>query len=646
MTNLGYVRIAAASPKIKVANPEYNKVQILEIIHEAERLDAAILVLPELSLTGYTCGDLFYQKTLQSGALDALQWLLDKTAGIHLLTLVGIPVVAGDKLYNCAAAIFNGQLLGLIPKKYVPNYKEFYEKRWFSPWNESISRHINLLGCEIPFGSIIFESTAPSFVLGAEICEDLWAPIPPSSYLTLAGANIIANLSASNELVAKSTYRRQLLLQQSARSICAYAYASAGVHESSTDLVFSGECVIAENGILQAAGSRFSRENQLTIADIDIDCLNYERQYNKSFSENPSDRCGERWITRVVLQYGKSMNIPKDGLRRKIARNPFVPEDPATVNERCEEIFQIQVAGLAKRIEHTGSQKAVLGISGGLDSTLALLVTKKTFDLLQRPAQDIVAVTMPGFGTTDMTHENALELMRALGVSIMDVDIRKACLQQFADLGHDAAIHDVTYENVQARQRTQLLMNLANKVQGLVVGTGDLSELALGWCTYNGDHMSMYGVNSGVPKTLVKFLVKWVAETLMTKETGDILRRILDTPITPELLPPDPDGRIRQKTENLIGPYELHDFFLYYAIRYGLKPEKILYLAVQAYGDKYPEQEIKKWLQLFYRRFFSQQFKRSCLPDGPKVGSVSLSPRGDWRMPSDASAEIWLKELD
>jgi len=492
----------------------------------------------------------------------------------------------------------------------------------------------------------LFVSQKPSFTLGVEICEDLWAVIPPSSFMALHGANIIVNLSASNDLVAKSEYRRQLVAQQSARCISGYVYSSSGVYESTTDLVFGGECIIAENGgILQTSG-RFQRDDVLIFTDIDIARISTERIGNKSYADN-FDIDGKYKNYRVVqVNYNSEYQTDKENFDRKVPAYPFVPDNPVVIDERCEEIFNIQVAGLSKRLEHTGATKAVIGVSGGLDSTLALLVISRTFEVLGIPPENIWSVTMPGFGTSDQTYNNALRLMKSLHSNISEIDIKSACIQHFRDIGHDPEKHDITYENAQARERTQILMDIANEINGLVIGTGDLSELALGWATYNGDHMSHYAINSGIPKTLVRFLVRWVADHVVKGEIKDILYDILDTPISPELLPPDTKGEITQKTEDVIGPYELHDFFLYYVVRHGMQPRKISFLAETAFGDKYSQEEINKWLKVFYKRFFSQQFKRSCLPDGPKVGTLNLSPRGDWRMPSDAEVDLWIKELE
>jgi NAD+ synthase (glutamine-hydrolysing) len=649
MENFGFIKVASASPKLKVANTDYNIYEIEKMMREADEKGAAIIVFPELCITAYTCNDLFLQRKLLEKAKSALFELLDKTKDLDILAVVGLPLSIDGRLYNCAAAIQRGRILGVVPKMFLPNYKEFYEKRWFTSGHEisKVVSEIKLYGRPVPFGHLIFRNEEYDITLGIEICEDLWAVIPPSSYLALSGANVIANLSASNELVAKAEYRRKLVEQQSARCISGYIYAGANVYESTTDLVFGSHCLIAENGIILAESKRFSRKNTVIFAEIDVDRLLAERQYNKSFADDYDMETDRRKYRFVEFDFNRKISIDTAAdFVRKIDPYPFVPEDPATVSTRCEEIFNIQTTGLARRLEHTGSKRSVIGISGGLDSTLALLVTARAFDLLGIPRQNIEAVTMPGFGTTNMTYQNALELMKSLDVNIREIDIKPACLQHMKDIGQDPHVHDVTYENLQARERTQILMDIANKVKGLVVGTGDLSELALGWATYNGDHMSMYGVNCGVPKTLVRFLVKWVADNVVEESTKKVLYRVIDTPISPELLPPDEQGHIRQKTEDEVGPYELHDFFLFYAVRYGMRPKKILFLANVAFKDRYRPDVIKKWLKNFYRRFFSQQFKRSALPDGPKVGSISLSPRGDWRMPSDADSSIWVKDLE
>lgn len=604
-----------------------------------------LLVFPELCITGYTCQDLFFQKTLQMQALSALQSLIQDTQDLPMLYIVGIPLSIKSRLFNCAVVIYGGTIRGVVPKSYLPNTREFYEKRWFSVRNEFFSESITLLGQEVPFGKVLFDLDSLGIKLGIEICEDLWAPLPPSTIMALEGANVIVNLSASNELVSKAPYRRALVEQQSARCICAYLYASAGVHESTTDLVFSGDCMIVENGVALAGSKRFLRENQFIVSDIDIDRLCFERHISSSFTDNCSLHQSRKEYDLVcVPAASRYLDLASD-FYHAVDPHPFVPSNPLQREERCEEIFQIQTAGLAKRLEHTGIKTVYVGISGGLDSTLALLVAHKTFTLLDLPLTNIVGVTMPGFGTTSQTYDNAITLMQELGVTVNEIDIKESCLVHFKDIGHDAEILDVTYENVQARERTQILMDLANKHNGIVIGTGDLSELALGWCTYNGDQISMYGVNSSIPKTLIRYLIDWISQTQESAAVRDVLQRILDTPISPELLPPDKDGNIAQKTEATIGPYELHDFFLYCFLRQGACPNKILFLAGKAFQEVYCAETIQKWLRVFYKRFFSQQFKRSCMPDGPKVGSVSLSPRGDWRMPSDADVTAWFAQL-
>ncbi len=644
--NFGFVRVATASTVLKVANPFFNSDEIKKVIMQASEKHVQIIVFPELCITGYTCQDLFFQHTLRKDALVALHKLIEDTSSLNLVCIVGIPFCFKDELFNCAVLFYKGKIYGVVPKTFLPNTKEFYEKRWFTVRNDAYSEFVTILGQEVPFGKVIFDMEEIGVTLGIEICEDLWSPLPPSSNMVLEGANIIANLSASNELVSKASYRHSLIEQQSARGICGYIYSSAGVHESTTDLVFSGDCSIAENGVSLSQSERFARENHFTISDIDIEKISFERHSSSSFA----DAC---LINRKSCGYDivKIPATPKflavrDLLFRRCDPHPFVPSNLAKREERCSEIFQIQTAGLAKRLEHTGVKTVYIGISGGLDSTLALLIAHKTFELLGLPSKDIVGVTMPGFGTTDLTYENAMTLMKQLQVTIREIDIKDSCLTHFKDISHDPSILDVTYENVQARERTQILMDLANKHIGIVIGTGDLSELALGWCTYNGDQMSMYGVNSSIPKTLIKYLIEWISQTQENKLVRDVLKRILDTPISPELLPPDKDGNIAQKTENTIGPYELHDFFLYHFLREGISPDKLLFLCGVAFKDKYDEVTIKKWLKVFYKRFFSQQFKRSCMPDGPKVGSVSLSPRGDWRMPSDADVTSWLSKLE
>lgn len=630
--NYGFFRVAAASLKLKVANPSYNKEEIKKAIDKAVSEDVRLLVTPELSITGYTCADLFFTKALQQSAGEALKDIVEHSKGKNIAVVVGLPVAFYNSLYNCAVVLMNGGILGIVPKTHMANYNEFYEKRWFASGKQfEACQGINIYGFETKIGNQIFDLGGGA-VLGIEICEDLWVPNPPSSKLVQHGANIIVNLSASDEYVSKAEYRRDLIANQSARCICGYVYAGASVYESTTDLVFSGATLISENGSILAAGERFSRDNVVTIADIDIEKLNSLRLNNMSF-ENSSDGIG---FSKHSID-----NKNNDLKYRFVDPHPFVPADDEKRKERCREIFSIQAAGLAKRIEHVGSSGAVIGISGGLDSTLALLVAVEAMKLLDKSNFDILGITMPGFGTTDRTYNNAIDLMKCLGVTVKEISIKNACIQHMKDIEHDADIKDITYENTQARERTQILFDMANKHGKLLVGTGDLSELAMGWCTYNGDHMSMYGVNASVPKTLVRYLVEYVAG-ISEKKTADILYDVLDTPVSPELLPPDENGKIAQKTEENIGPYELHDFFLYHFVRFGFSKEKLQLLAEKAFNRKYESEEISKWLGVFLKRFFISQFKRSCIPDSPKVGSVSLSPRGDWRMPSDASFADYL----
>ena len=636
----GFVKVAAAVPELKVAGCGFNTGKIIEMIREAEAASVQLMVFPELSLTAYTCGDLFQQHLLLQEALAGLSQAVESTRSLKILVMVGLPLFVDNQLFNCAAVLQNGEILGIVPKTYIPSYKEFYEERWFASGNNARSTSVELFEKEIPFGTdLLFEARGQYNVcFGIEICEDLWAPIPPSSYQAIAGATILFNLSASNEIIGKYEYRRELVSQQSGKCVAGYVYTSSGVDESTTDVVYGGHALIAENGGLLSESERFLREGHMIVSEIDVQRLLNDRIKNTSFMEGIP--------VRSYRKIGFKLGAMQVGLlTRHIDPHPFVPSDEAARDSRCKEIFAIQTAGLAKRMAHTGIKNAVVGISGGLDSTLALIVTAKTFDMLGIPRENITAVTMPGFGTTDTTYENALQLIKSFKAELREINIKQACMQHFEDIGHDPSIHDVTYENVQARERTQILMDIANKQSGLVIGTGDLSELALGWCTYNGDHMSMYSVNCSIPKTLVRYLVRWAADHVTEKSTAEVLQRILDTPITPELLPPDEKGEIQQKTEDIIGPYELHDFFLYHTLRYGAPPVKLLFLAQKAFSRDYDAETIKGWLKVFYRRFFSQQFKRSCLPDGPKVGTISLSPRGDWRMPSDATAELWLKEL-
>lgn len=609
-------------------------------MRQASEKGVQIIAFPELSVTGYTCLDLFAQQTLLNGAEAALLQLVSNTADLDILTIVGVPLRTENRLINAAVVFQKGAIRGVVPKTYLPNYKEFQEQRWFTSVTELRESTISIGEEEYPMGShLLFRSGR--LTAGIEICEDLWVPVPPSSLLTMEGANIIFNLSASNELIGKHAYLRSLICQQSARCMAGYVYASSGFGESSTDLVFAGNGIIAENGNLLTESPRFTMEEQLVISEIDIETLQNDRQVNTSFMYGTSGLPKEK---AQVVDF--QVRIP-DGfsLTRPVDPHPFTPSGEA-LKERCEEIFHIQVAGLAKRLVHAHAQTAVVGISGGLDSTLALLVTVMTFDALKMPRGQIIGITMPGFGTTDRTYTNACDLIRSLGVTLKEIPIKEACLQHFRDIDHDPSVHDVTYENSQARERTQLLMDVANQKNGLVIGTGDLSELALGWATYNGDHMSMYGVNGSIPKTLVKYLVEWVANHKVDDASRLTLLDIVDTPISPELIPADENGNIKQKTEDLVGPYELHDFFLYHFLRFGSYPSKIYFLAQKAFAGIYDNATVKKWLYTFFRRFFQQQFKRSCLPDGPKVGSVSLSPRGDWRMPSDAVSRLWLEEIE
>ena len=638
--NYGFVKVAAAVPLVQVADCFYNIEKIEGLMRQASEKGVQIIAFPELSVTGYTCLDLFAQQTLLDGAEEALLQLVSNTADLDILTIVGVPLRTENRLINAAVVFQKGAIRGVVPKTYLPNYKEFQEQRWFTSVTELRESTISIGEEEYPMGShLLFRSGR--LTAGIEICEDLWVPVPSSSLLAMEGANIIFNLSASNELIGKHAYLRSLICQQSARCMAGYVYASSGFGESSTDLVFAGNGIIAENGNLLAESPRFTMEEQLVISEIDIETLQNDRQVNTSFMYGTSGLPKEK---AQVVDF--QVRIP-DGfsLTRPVDPHPFTPSGEA-LKERCEEIFHIQVAGLAKRLVHAHAQTAVVGISGGLDSTLALLVTVMTFDALKMPRGQIIGITMPGFGTTDRTYTNACDLIRSLGVTLKEIPIKEACLQHFRDIDHDPSVHDVTYENSQARERTQLLMDVANQKNGLVIGTGDLSELALGWATYNGDHMSMYGVNGSIPKTLVKYLVEWVANHKVDDASRLTLLDIVDTPISPELIPADENGNIKQKTEDLVGPYELHDFFLYHFLRFGSYPSKIYFLAQKAFAGIYDNATVKKWLYTFFRRFFQQQFKRSCLPDGPKVGSVSLSPRGDWRMPSDAVSRLWLEEIE
>lgn len=638
--NYGFVKVAAAVPRVKVADCKFNAEKLENQILIAEGKGVQIITFPEMCITGYTCGDLFGQQLLLEEAEMALIQILNNTRQLDIISILGMPVVVNSTVLNAAVVIQKGKVLGVIPKTYLPNYKEFYEQRWFTSALEVKENSARLCGQIIPLGTnLLFETASTTFAV--EICEDLWSTIPPSSALALQGAEILFNLSADNEGVGKHAYLCSLISQQSSRCMAGYVFSSCGFGESTTDVVFAGNGLIYENGTLLAHSERFSMNEQLIISEIDVECLRAERRVNTTFAASKGN-CRDKEATRISTEFINSKDL---NLTRTFTPHPFVPQGTA-LHERCEEVFSIQVAGLAQRLIHTGAKTAVIGISGGLDSTLALLVCVKTFDKLGLLRKDILGVTMPGFGTTDRTYNNAIELMNSLGVSIREISIKEACIQHFKDIGHDMNVHDVTYENSQARERTQILMDVANQTCGLVIGTGDLSELALGWATYNGDHMSMYGVNGSIPKTLVKHLVQWVAEKGIEEDSKETLLDIVATPISPELIPADENGDIAQRTEDLVGPYELHDFFLYYFLRFGFRPSKIYFLATKVFDGMYNDEIIKKWLQIFFRRFFNQQFKRSCLPDGPKVGSVSISPRGDWRMPSDASSAAWLKEID
>ena len=634
----GFVRVGAVVPKLKVADTEFNCNEIIKQIEVASNDKIQIVVFPELCVTGYTCQDLFEQDTLLEEAEKALNKILDYTNNLDIICIIGMPIKAENQLFNTAVVIQKGKILGIVPKTFIPNYGEFYEKRWFASSKNANKKEIEILGQKVPFGiDLLFKDKENNEIcFGIEICEDIWAVEPPSNKLALLGANIIFNLSASNEVIGKKEYRRELVKMQSAKTISGYVYCSSGVNESTSDVVFSGESMIFENGSCLANNERFDFESNMIFTEIDTKKLANDRRKNISFMGNPVD-----------LEYREiEINIPDniENLTREYSKTPFVPEDKKKISEICEEILNIQSYGLAKRLLHTNINKTVIGISGGLDSTLAFLVIIKAYEILNIPKENIIAITMPGFGTTTRTHNNSMKLINKYGATFREINITKSSLQHFKDIGHDKNIKNVTYENTQARERTKILMDIANKENGLVVGTGDLSELALGWCTYNGDHMSMYAVNASIPKTLVKYIIKWVADN-SKEECKNIINDILDTPISPELLPPDEDGNIEQKTEEQVGPYILHDFFLYHFLRYGAEPKKIYILACKTFKNDFKKEEIKHWLQVFIKRFFTQQFKRNCMPDGPKVGTVSLSPRGDLRMPSDASYNIWLNNF-
>lgn len=629
----GFIKVAAATPKIKVADPAYNTEEILKIIDETEKNGASILVFSELTISGYTCGDLFLQQPLLTECKNQLLRIVKATENKSMLVVVGCPIVIKQKLYNCAVVISDGSILGIVPKTHLPNYSEFYELRHFTS-GEGLEEDL-WFGEEFGYVNVAVNQLfkckeIPELVVACEICEDLWVPLPPSTYHAMAGATVICNPSASVETTTKESYRRSLVSNQSARLLAAYIYADAGEGESTQDVVYSGHHLICENGSVLAEAKRFT--NEIIYADIDVQKLAAERRKMTSFPGGQTDDYFEQEF---------SLEVKENKITRTFPKAPFVPDNQDERDKRCDEILSLQSMGLKKRLEHTNCKHAVVGISGGLDSTLAVLVTARAFDLLDIPRENLICVTMPCFGTTDRTYQNAVSLIKELGATLKEVRIEKAVRQHFADIGHDENNHDVTYENSQARERTQILMDMANQYNGMVIGTGDMSELALGWATYNGDHMSMYAVNCSVPKTLVRYLVLYYAETTENKKLSEVLMDVLDTPVSPELLPPV-DGVISQKTEDLVGPYELHDFFLYYMLRFGFPKSKLYRMAKLTFDGVYDDETIKKWLDKFYRRFFSQQFKRSCLPDGPKVGSVAVSPRGDLRMPSDASPTAWI----
>ncbi len=634
----GFVRVGAVVPKLKVADTEFNCNEIIKQIEVASNNKIQIIVFPELCVTGYTCQDLFEQDTLLEEAEKALNKILDYTNNLDIICIIGMPIKAENQLFNTAVVIQKGKILGIVPKTFIPNYGEFYEKRWFASSKNANKKEIEILDQKVPFGiDLLFKDKENNEIcFGIEICEDIWAVEPPSNKLALLGANIIFNLSASNEVIGKKEYRRDLVKMQSAKTISGYVYCSCGVNESTADLVFSGESMIFENGSCLINNQRFNFESNMIFTEIDTKRLANDRRKNISFMGNPVD-----------LEYREiKINIPDniENLTREYSKTPFVPEDKKKISEICEEILNIQSYGLAKRLLHTNINKTIIGISGGLDSALAFLVIIKAYEVLNLPKENIIAITMPGFGTTSRTHKNSIKLINEYGATFREINITKSSLQHFEDIGHDKKMKDITYENAQARERTKILMDIANEENGIVVGTGDLSELALGWCTYNGDHMSMYALNTSIPKTLVEYIIKWVADN-SKEEYKNIINDILDTPISPELLPPDENGNIEQKTEEQVGPYILHDFFLYHFLRYGAEPKKIYILACKTFKNDFKKEDIKHWLQVFIKRFFTQQFKRNCMPDGPKVGTVSLSPRGDLRMPSDASYNIWLNNF-
>lgn len=644
MNNSGFFRAVAAAPAVHIADPAANAAAIIALLQEADAaVHPDIVVFPEMCVTGYTCGDLFHNETLLEGALGALRDIAAATASTGSVAVVGLPLRVGGALYNCAAAVCGGRLLCVVPKTYVPNYNEFYENRWWQPAPASMGTFESAAFGSVPFGTRQLLRCGDALV-GIEICEDMWTPVSPGSLAALAGADVVVNLSASDDLTGKYAYLRSLVASRSASARCAYVYASAGYGESSTDLVFDAKTMIAENGTFLACNERWQHGPQWRAADIDLEAIRRDRMHFGSFAACARVNIGEPYAT---VESGWSPVLRDNPMEfRHVDPHPFVPSADSRLADHCDEVLNIQVAGLCRRLEATRCRSLVVGISGGLDSTLALLVAVRAFDRLGLPRTGILGVTMPGFGTTSRTHDNAVALMRSLGVSVREISIAAAVRQHFADIGQDPDNHDITYENSQARERTQILMDVANMEGGMVLGTGDLSELALGWATYNGDHMSMYGVNAGVPKTLVIHLVKYIAERSDDETIRRTLLDVVATPVSPELLPPLADGTIAQVTEDNVGPYELHDFFLYYMLRYGFRPSRVYAMARKAFAGSYDDATLLKWLRVFYRRFFGQQFKRSCLPDGPKVGSVCLSPRGDWRMPSDASAALWLREVD
>lgn len=634
----GFVKVASAVPTVKVADCRHNAWQMAEMIADAANQNVEIIIFPELSITGYTCGDLFAQSVLLEEAEKSLEWLVAETQSLPVISIVGIPHPHNGSLINAAVVFQSGKILGVVPKTFLPNYKEFYEKRWFASALQTPECVTSICGQRVPMQRDMLFATGNT-TFGVEICEDLWSTIPPSSFLSLEGAEIVFNMSADNDCVGKHSYLRNLVKQQSARCIAGYVFSSCGFGESTTDVVFAGTSIICDNGSIIAEGERFAMDRRMTVGEIDVESIRNDRRVNTTFAESRGLHSRQAVTINALPQTPSALN-----LTRTVNPLPFVPSG-SKLDSCCEEIFAIQSTGLAQRLAHTHAETAVIGISGGLDSTLALLVAVNTFDKLHKDRKNIIGVTMPGFGTTDRTYTNALCLMKSLGVTIREISIKDSCIQHFKDICHDINVHDVTYENSQARERTQLLMDIANQRNGMVIGTGDLSELALGWATYNGDHMSMYGVNASVPKTLVKHLVAWIANRLDDETAKTTLLDIVDTPISPELIPADKNGNIKQKTEDIVGPYELHDFFLYNLLRHGFSPKKIFALAQIAFDGEFDNATIKKWLTTFCRRFFNQQFKRSCLPDGPKIG-LSLSPRGDWRMPSDATSRLWLDECE